>query len=145
MVHYDPPRHAVQTPPPVCPKCGSHRTEVVGSTDAPPAIMLRCNACGERSSVPVEGNRTATRREGHSIKDDLELEIEVIQAVGRALGHLPDVGAQRRVMRWLNDCYQPWQWADDQPAALAAQGDPRRGVDSLAEAFDLPGFTSIMH
>jgi len=31
--------------PPVCPKCGSHRTEVIGKTDASKNIV-RCNACG---------------------------------------------------------------------------------------------------
>ena len=107
--------------------------------------MLRCNACGERSSVPVEGTKTAVRREGQAINDDVELEIEVIQAVGRALAQLPDVETQRRVMRWLNDCYQPWQWSDDRPSAPRSQVDPRRSVDSLADAFDLPGFAPIMH
>lgn len=105
--------------------------------------MLRCNACGERSPVPVEGNTTAIGIEGRAIKDDVELEIEVIQAVGRALAHLPDVDAQRRVMRWLNDCYQPW--ADDRQSVSSGQADPWKSVESLAEAFDLPGFMPIMH
>ena len=87
----------------------------------------------------------ANRREGTPVKDAVELEIEVIQAVGRALAHLPDVEAQRRVMRWLNDCYQPWQWADDRSGATKDQADPCKSVDSLSEAFDLPGFTPIMH
>ena len=53
MVHYDPPRSAAQLPPPVCPKCGSHRTQVVGISDDAREIYVRCNACGERSSVQV--------------------------------------------------------------------------------------------
>ena len=145
MVHYDPPRHSAQTPPHVCPKCGSHRTEVIGSSETPPAIMLRCNVCGERSSVPIEANATPYRREGAAVKDAVEVEIEVIQAVGRALAILPDVEAQRRVMRWLNDCYQPWQIADDRPDPPNGQADPRRRAESLADAFDLPGFMPIMH
>jgi uncharacterized Zn finger protein len=36
--------------PPVCPKCGSHRTEVIGKTDANKNIV-RCNACGTISSA----------------------------------------------------------------------------------------------
>jgi hypothetical protein len=107
--------------------------------------MLRCNACGERSSVPVEGNTTAIRRQGNGIQEEVELEIEVIHAVGRALAQLPSVEAQRRVMRWLNDCYQPWQWADDKTGLPVAPADVRKGVDFLAETFDLPGFTPIMH
>jgi uncharacterized Zn finger protein len=56
MVHYDSSRAAAQTPPPSCPKCGSHRTEIVGRTDNGPTVVLRCNACGERSRVnlPVD-------------------------------------------------------------------------------------------
>ena len=30
MVHYAPKFETAQQPPPLCPKCGSHRTEVVG-------------------------------------------------------------------------------------------------------------------
>jgi uncharacterized Zn finger protein len=51
MVHYNPPLTAAQTPPPTCPKCGSHRTEVVGRSDNGETLTLRCNACGERSQV----------------------------------------------------------------------------------------------
>jgi hypothetical protein len=50
MVHYDPPIHASPAPPPLCPKCGSHRTEVVGKS-ADGAVVIRCNACGERSQL----------------------------------------------------------------------------------------------
>lgn len=56
MVHYGPPYAAAQVPPPICPHCGSHRTEVVGRTDTPPAIVVRCNACGERSVVSIQDN-----------------------------------------------------------------------------------------
>lgn len=53
MVHYNPEWHLVQTPPPVCPKCGSHRTQVVGRSDDGRMIVLRCNSCGERSRVEL--------------------------------------------------------------------------------------------
>ncbi len=36
--------------PPVCPKCGSHRTEVIGKTDADKDIV-RCHACGAISKI----------------------------------------------------------------------------------------------
>ncbi len=52
MVHYVP--HAVaQTPPPICPKCGSHRTEIVGRSNDGQTMTLRCNICGERSVVSL--------------------------------------------------------------------------------------------
>ena len=53
MVHYGPPRHAAQPPPPICPKCGSHRTQVVGRSNDAKSMVLRCNACGARSTVVV--------------------------------------------------------------------------------------------
>ena len=68
MVHYNPPLSAAQTPPPTCPKCGSHRTEVVGRSDSGDTLTLRCNACGERSqvkrreAVPAEASGAARRR-----------------------------------------------------------------------------------
>ncbi|HEY6507892.1 MAG TPA: hypothetical protein VIY56_07750 [Vicinamibacterales bacterium] len=53
MVHYGPTRHAAQPPPPICPKCGSHRTQVVGRSNDAKSMVLRCNACGARSTVAV--------------------------------------------------------------------------------------------
>jgi len=53
MVHYRPPLTLAQTPPPTCPKCGSHRTEVVGRSDNGTTLVLRCNACGDRSHVTI--------------------------------------------------------------------------------------------
>ena len=53
MVHYNAPLGLAQTHPPTCPKCGSHRTEVVGRSDNGTTLVLRCNACGERSRVTI--------------------------------------------------------------------------------------------
>ena len=54
MVHYNPSQKAAaQGVPPLCPKCGSHRTEVVGRSNDMTTLTVRCNACGERSQVPV--------------------------------------------------------------------------------------------
>jgi len=51
MVHYAPKLEAAQQPPPLCPKCGSHRTEVVGRSGNGDTVILRCHACGERSRI----------------------------------------------------------------------------------------------
>ncbi len=61
MVHYDPTAAAPQTPPVLCPKCGSHRTEVVGKSLDDSVLVIRCNACGERSEIanPAHGEDTA--------------------------------------------------------------------------------------
>ncbi|HKT80033.1 MAG TPA: hypothetical protein VJP86_07415 [Vicinamibacterales bacterium] len=51
MVHYGPKQYAAQMPPPICPKCGSHRTQIVGRSPEGQTMIVRCNTCGERSSV----------------------------------------------------------------------------------------------
>jgi hypothetical protein len=53
MVYYDAERHAAQTPPPVCPKCGSHRTKVVGRSDDGKTVTVRCGSCGEGSRINI--------------------------------------------------------------------------------------------
>jgi len=53
MVHYNAEKKAAaQTPPPRCPKCGSHRTELIGTSEDRKIAYLRCAACGVRSEVP---------------------------------------------------------------------------------------------
>jgi hypothetical protein len=52
MVHYEPAGKDAGPTPPVCPKCGSHRTEVIGLSDDLKLKFIRCNACGFRSAVP---------------------------------------------------------------------------------------------
>jgi tRNA(Ile2) C34 agmatinyltransferase TiaS len=59
MVHYNPPLKTAQTPPPICPKCGSHRTEIVGRSSTGETLVLRCHACGERSRVSSTNTVTA--------------------------------------------------------------------------------------
>lgn len=55
MVHYSPDKvGASPSVPPLCPKCGSHRTEVVGRSNDSTTLTIRCNACGARSEVPVD-------------------------------------------------------------------------------------------
>ena len=54
MVHFTANLEANNRPPvpPVCPKCGSHRTEVIGKADDTSIRTVRCNACGAISTVP---------------------------------------------------------------------------------------------
>jgi len=56
MVHYQPDLSTLPYPPRTCPKCGSHRTQIVGISNEGQTIVLRCNACGARSEVtpPLE-------------------------------------------------------------------------------------------
>jgi uncharacterized Zn finger protein len=61
MVHFASKIEAVQRPvvPPVCPKCGNHRTEIIGKGDDPTKRTVRCNACGAISTVPVSETAAA--------------------------------------------------------------------------------------
>jgi transcription elongation factor Elf1 len=54
MVHYAPRQHSRHLPPPTCPKCGSHRTEIVSQSSETLTVIVRCNSCGERSPVNNE-------------------------------------------------------------------------------------------
>jgi transcription elongation factor Elf1 len=100
MVHYDPnvSRHAAQPPAPTCPKCGSHRTEVVDRTHDGRSVTVRCNACGARSAVLIDRRASDT--------DTVTDEIEAIRTVGRALAQLPDAASRVRVIRWASERFQ---------------------------------------
>jgi translation initiation factor 2 beta subunit (eIF-2beta)/eIF-5 len=34
-----------------CPKCGSPKTQVIGTSPSPPVTYVRCQACGHTSGV----------------------------------------------------------------------------------------------
>jgi hypothetical protein len=51
MVHYNTERSAAQIPPPTCPKCGSHRTQIIGRLEDGRTLILRCNVCGAHSTI----------------------------------------------------------------------------------------------
>lgn len=135
MVHYDhDPKHAAQTPPQICPKCGSHRTEVVGHSDDGRTITLRCNSCGERSNVLVD------RRASDA--DEMTDEIEAIRAVGSALARLPDAGSRERVLRWAAERFQieptiavPVATPSHVMASQVRVPDSTLSVDGLQEFF----------
>jgi len=59
MVHYNPQLFLAQTPPPICPKCGSHRTVIVGRSDDCETIVLRCNTCGATSRITIPSEETS--------------------------------------------------------------------------------------
>jgi hypothetical protein len=39
---------------PVCSKCGNPRTIVVGTSPSPLATIVRCDACGHTSFIPID-------------------------------------------------------------------------------------------
>ena len=60
MVQYDPNQRAVaQNLPPRCPKCGSHKTEIIGMSQDMKITYLRCSVCGARSEVPSSNDALA--------------------------------------------------------------------------------------
>ena len=61
---YDSSQHAAQVPL-TCPKCGSHRTQVVGRSNDGKTRTLRCGECSERSVVVMtEEAARVDRRDG---------------------------------------------------------------------------------
>ena len=65
MAPYD--RTSAAQVPLICPKCGSHRTQVVGRSNDAKTLTLRCGQCGERSVVVIaEEAARPDRREGVS-------------------------------------------------------------------------------
>ena len=92
MVHYRPSGGRLGvTPPPTCPKCGSHRTEVVGRSDDGRTLTVRCNACGERSTREVDSNASG---------NDMTKQLEAIRAIAtqplaRVSGPMLTVGELR--------------------------------------------------
>lgn len=77
--------------------------------------------------------------------NDVTLELEVIQAVGQAVGRLSDPDAQRRVLRWINDRFQPATASYVAAGATTDTIDSQLGVDGLAEFFDSPGAKPTSH
>jgi Zn finger protein HypA/HybF involved in hydrogenase expression len=43
------------TIPPVCPKCGTNRTRIVGQSETPPLVHRQCEGCGHLSSRALNG------------------------------------------------------------------------------------------
>src|SRR2546427_1142414 len=73
MVHHRHDRQDTATyPSPLCPKCGSHRTEIVGMSQDLKITYLRCAVCGARSEFPARDAvaRVLARREIPGRADD---------------------------------------------------------------------------
>jgi hypothetical protein len=101
MVHYNPDAApAVHTPPPVCPKCGSHRTQIVGRSEGG-VLTIRCNNCGERSTIGVGSRETVLSG------DDVATDLPVLLGIGQTLDQLPDAESRTPVLRWTTDQLTP--------------------------------------
>src|ERR1700736_4994013 len=158
MVQQSGSRHTSQTPPPVCPQCGNHRTEVVDTTESPRRMMIRCNACGMHSVLRGDGDAGAAKTKdvtsaaNVTVSNEVSVELDVIQAVSLALAHLPDAEAQRRVLRWINDRFPASRSSGDSPSAPKAPTGRSGNLESLSDLslvdlFEQPGFapTTSMH
>ena len=79
--------------------------------------------------------------------DDVNVELEVIQAVGHAIAQLPSPEAQRRVLQWINDRFQPTasRPTAGRPAPEAQTGDSMLGLEGVEELFERPGVTPTIH
>ena len=60
VVHYGPDRQHPGSLPQICPKCGSHRTQIVGRLEDGKTLILRCNACGALSTLLPNGTDADT-------------------------------------------------------------------------------------
>lgn len=130
MVHYDPPSlNAAQQPPPVCPKCGSHRTEIVGITDQG-QVVVRCNTCGERSVVPSGSPRTAPTLD----VDPISAELDAMRVVAAAIARLDDPESRRRVLRWIGERFDASQPGAQPPDAAHAHAPAVQGHSEPADA-----------
>lgn len=109
MVHYDRPfSRTAQQPPRICPKCGSHRTEVVGISEDGRTLNVRCNACGARSTVPVEPEQAVTPELPEAQAETLSIEgVSEMFDEGSTLAEpdtdgLPDLFAQAGALAELD-------------------------------------------
>jgi hypothetical protein len=50
MVHYGSDQEPLP-PVPLCPKCGSSQTEIVGRLEDGRTLIFRCNVCGAHSTI----------------------------------------------------------------------------------------------
>jgi hypothetical protein len=69
-----------RTTPPICPKCGSHRTQVIGASEDGSTFFIRCNSCGERSTVPASPDDRQDL-----LLNDVRHELATMQADGARL------------------------------------------------------------
>jgi len=132
MVHYNGEQQAAPALPPICPKCGSHRTEVVGRSNDAQTLTLRCNACGERSVVTVDRSTAAATT-------DTTAEVDAIRAISVVLSQL-DPAARVRVLTWAQQRFSvavcPGE--TDRVAPATAPSDQLLAMGDLGELFTEP-------
>lgn len=130
MVHYDPTLQAVPAPPMLCPKCGSHRTEIVGKSNDDAVLVVRCNVCGERSEIPNPDRR-----------DGLTAEADAMAHIARVLSNLEGAESRTRVLRWALERTGVVEPDEDLAEVEAAEpaahtpGDSSLAVEELSELF----------
>lgn len=124
MVHYDPAQQASPKPPRLCPKCGSHRTEIVGTSADGTVLILRCNACGARSEVASPAG------------DDLAAEADAMARIARVLSDLDDLASRERVLRWAIERTNGDGRADTEPVETDADVEPSHADDVFARRAD---------
>ncbi len=131
MVHYNHEQQAAPALPPICPKCGSHRTEIVGRSNDAQTLTLRCNACGERSVVTIDRSTAAAMT-------DTTTEVEAIRAISAALSEL-DPAARIRVLTWAQQRFVMRGHAVAvAPAPVTSTPDHMLAVGELGELFTQP-------
>jgi hypothetical protein len=116
-------------------------------------MMIRCNACGMHSVVRGDQDTSAASSgdvAGIGVRNDVSLELDVIQAVSLALAHLPDADAQRRVLRWINDRFPASRSSGDGQSERKGPAVRSPALESLADLsladfFESPGFAPTMH
>jgi rRNA maturation protein Nop10 len=68
--------------PPVCPKCGSHRTQIIGTFGDGNTLNIRCATCGEVSTVPVPNadglGNTSTAEPAERFEEELQQAVAVV-------------------------------------------------------------------
>jgi len=139
MVQLEPPPNVLKIPPALCPKCGSHRTEIVGRSADGRVLTIRCNACGERSQIDTQTmGRTMGQTQTMDADKVLVSEVEVMLQVAQALSAL-DADARRRVVHWVMERYDidaarpaPIEHA---PVHVSSEDDPCLAVDGLTDFF----------
>src|SRR5262249_3523610 len=129
MVHYNP-RSAAQQRPPRCPKCGSHKTEIVGKSQDMKIIYLRCAAFAVRSVEPYS-NETYAVKMSESHDNELAIELDALQAIGRALARVNDPKTRRRILQWANERFGEMPSAPIHEERPAAAADPSLTVDGV--------------
>jgi hypothetical protein len=101
-------------------------------------VVLRCNACGERSTVSMTSMRYQPIEAATPV-DTITLEIEAMRAIGAALARLHDIDARQRVLRWALERFVPGAYvAPPVPTATKHADDDLLALPAVADVDDQP-------